>query len=234
MESDERVLAWFWEEYECDFKDWGYSVEDVHKDYNTEKNKFFKKHIDGKDVNRCNSSGTYFFHKAAQNFTTEEMMWILNIDNVNVNIENFWGETALHLTNDAGVMSLLLECPDIKINGLDEDDHTPLERAFRRRNIEEIELLLSYGAKIYKDFNQYYWNQYSIKLNTFDCCRTYLPRWNRFTTATRYDKEFSDIAITWLLCCKRIKVISKDIQYLIIEYIAEAWKLQPGDNQYLL
>ena len=52
----------------------------------------------------------------------------------------------------------------------------------------------------------------------------YLPRWSRITYKY-YPKRFDRYIFAWLLVCKRLKIFPKDIVYLIIEYIAENWKI---------
>ena len=88
-----------------------------------------------------------------------------------------------------------------------------------QNNIQFIPLFCARGYNVpekYKDrYNSVIWKKIQEG-------KQYLPEWNRFTgTALYYPKEFNDIAITWLMCCKQLP---KDIRYLIIEYIARAWK----------
>ena len=51
------------------------------------------------------------------------------------------------------------------------------------------------------------------------------PSWNRFNnTHVLYPVEFNRDAFQWLLVNKRLKLCSKDVQYLIVEAIAEIYK----------
>ena len=83
-----------------------------------------------------------------------------------------------------------------------------------------IEMLLARGARIYRLYTYFPPKIEKVVRNW----RFYLPRWSRFGSARYYPREFNDIAIHWLLVCTRLKVPPKDLRYLIIEYIAEAWK----------
>lgn len=209
MEKDKAFLKWFWERYECKPGDCGMSIEEARKSKqkgaNGRKRRFFERYIDGKDINDINA------HCA-------------------------WHESFIHKVTrrfDIEELKWLLDVDGIKIDVLDQNHQTALDVAFSRRITDAVKLLLSYGAKTYACPPTHWTWQREMK-KMLDNYRTYLPRWNRFNTATRYNKEFCDIAIAWLLCCKRLNVFPKDIQYLIVEYIAEVWKLEPGKDQYML
>lgn len=58
----------------------------------------------------------------------------------------------------------------------------------------------------------------------FENWPSYLPEWTRFS-AWRYPEIFNCKACAWLLCCKRVKPkLSKDMQYMILEYTARNWR----------
>jgi hypothetical protein len=101
-----------------------------------------------------------------------------------------------------------------------------MERAFgaavRFQRPEILKLLIFHGAGICDTLDLE--NPHSETQRVLYNWTMYLPRWNRFVTHKYYPGEFTKVALHWLLCCKRLKVFCKDLQYLILEYIAENWK----------
>lgn len=119
------------------------------------------------------------------------------------------------------IVKLLLTRPDIQVNLKCRWKSTALLKAAVRGHTKIVELLLAHGASVcVTDII------FTLEINRIlDNWKTYLPKWNRFKTCKYYPREFNKLALAWLLCCKRLKVFPKDIRYLMIEYIAVAWKL---------
>lgn len=167
-----------------------------------------------------------------------------NID-ININFKDENGFTALYWVtfyNHTDVCKLLLnhgavveyELIDVDANGnyeivalilsrdcvdvnLEHENVNALSCAAGARHTEICKLLLSYGAKLPRNYDN---TDYSPIIATIlNNSRSYLPDWNRFKTCKYYPREFNvDIAFTWLLCCKRfIPKLPKDIWYLMIE-----------------
>ncbi len=95
--------------------------------------------------------------------------------------------------------------------------------ASKKGNIEIVKLLLGKGVIV--PSTSFYTSDSNDINNVLTNWKTYLPRWNRFKTYKYYPKEFKEIAIQWLLICKRKNFVSKDIRLLMIEYLAESWKI---------
>ena len=54
--------------------------------------------------------------------------------------------------------------------------------------------------------------------------KSFLPPWTRYAEECKYyPREFHDIAVQMLLVLKRYKVV-KDIQHMILSYVARSWK----------
>ena len=148
---------------------------------------------------------------------------LLEVKNINVNLQDKYGTTALTSAsqyNNIKIVKLLLEAENINVNLQDIDGKTALILASRKNNKEIVKLLLGKGATI--PLNASYSDDINGILANW---KTYLPRWDRFKTYRYYPKEFKEIAIQWLLICKRKNFVSKDIRLLMIEYFAESWKL---------
>ena len=149
--------------------------------------------------------------------------------NFDPDLPNSVGSTALHeccQESNINVLKLLLEY-GVNIDLQNTCGSTALHLASFFDQTDSVELLLEYGADV---------NKQDIKGRTaldrgckqaLENWKSYLPEWDRFIMAKRYPTEFNQIALTWILCCKRKKLCSKDICYLIIKYIARAWKSQP-------
>ena len=81
-----------------------------------------------------------------------------------------------------------------------------------------VKTLLGHGAA-----GKYIGNLPEIQ-KIFDNRFTYLPEWDCFKTYRYYPKEFNDIAVHFIWCCKQLGVFSKGIVYLLVKYLAEEWK----------
>ncbi len=162
---------------------------------------------------------------ASEKGNVEVVKLLLENETINVNIQNYYGNNALIIVSKKGyikVVKLLLEHEDINVNLQDSDENTALTWASWNGHIEIIILLLGKGATTIIPVNNYYSDDMNKVLTNW---KTYLPRWNRFKTCKYYPKEFKEIATLWLLICKRKNFVSKDIKLLMIEYLAESWKL---------
>ncbi len=176
------------------------------------------------NVNLQNKNGYTAVIYASRNGNIEIVKLLLKVEAINVNLQNKSGYTALILASWNGyieVVKLLLNIEIININIQDNTGQTALVIASRKGNIDVVKLLLGKGATIISESNRY-----SKKINeVLTNWKIYLPRWNRFKTYRYYPKEFKNIVILWLLICKRKNFVSKDIRLLMIEYLAESWKL---------
>lgn len=93
------------------------------------------------------------------------------------------------------------------------------ERAYSMRGAQNIHVKSKQQLSYIDDTNNYF---------------TRLPKWDQFNNYKNYPKSFDTIAIHWLLICKQINkhknkhknMVPKDIQYLILAYMAENWKLE--------
>ena len=160
---------------------------------------------------------------ASRSGYTEIVKLLLTNKTINVNIQDNYKNTALifaSINNNIEVVKLLLEHKNINVHLQDNYGKTVLLWASRFENIEIIKLLLAKGATIPSKFS--YSNDMNEVLTNW---KTYLPKWDRFKTYKYYPKEFNEIIIQWLLICKRKNFVSKDIKLLMIEYLAESWKL---------
>ncbi len=163
---------------------------------------------------------------------------LLERKDINVNLQDNIGQTALINACKYGFynsVGLLLKRKDIKVNIQDNMGETALFYITRReyyfRELKDIvkftKLFLARGAIV--DFS--YTKMNSVMQKILNNRRIYLPRWNRFTTYRCYPKEFNNIAFQWLLVCKRLDPkVSKDMKYLLLEYIAEVWKKEKPKN----
>ncbi len=175
------------------------------------------------NVNLQDFDGDSALMCASWNGHIEVVKLLLNIETINVNLQNNCRDTALILASWNGhieVVKLLLNIETININLQNCIGSTALIYTSLKDNIEIVELLLAKGAT--NAVNSNYSNDINEVLSNW---KTYLPKWNRFKTYRYYPKEFNDIAMLWLLICKRKNFISKDIKLLMIEYLAESWKL---------
>lgn len=148
---------------------------------------------------------------------------LLSHKDVDVNLKKLNGDTALIMavkTSRVANVERLLNHNNIKIDIQNNAGYTALAAAIKCCNVKIIKLLLTYGATIPNPLSCHHKDIRQLLENW----RTYLPRWNRFRSYNYYPTEFNRIAFAWLLCCKRLKVFPKDIRYLMIEYVAEAWK----------
>ena len=175
------------------------------------------------DVNLQDKNGNTALVWASENNNIEIVKLLLTHETIKVNLQNCYGNTVLF---DASrkeyieIVKLLLNAETINVNLQNDRGGTALIYASRPGNIEVVELLLAKGAAVPLKYC------YSDDINeVLTNWKTYLPRWDRFKTFRYYPKEFQNIATLWLLICKRKNFVSKDIKLLMIEYLAESWKL---------
>ena len=183
------------------------------RDYDNTVNEINKKDIVGDTALAC----------ASRNGNIEITELLLEIETINVNLQDCDGNTALIIASRIGnieIVNLLLTNETINVNFQNKIGYTALTYTSKKGNIEMIKLLLAKGATVI--IKHYY--SYMV-IDVLTNWKTYLPRWNRFKTYKYYPEEFNDIAIQWLLICKRKNYVSKDIKLLMIEYFAESWKL---------
>ncbi len=149
---------------------------------------------------------------------------LLEHEGINVNLQAQNGRTALMCAsqyNYIEIIKLLLEHESININLQNNYGDTALMWASKKGYVEITKLLLNNGAIVPSNAS------YSDDINeVLTNWKTYLPKWNRFKTYKYYPKEFNNIAMLWLLICKRKNFVSKDIKLLMIEYLAESWKFE--------
>ncbi len=176
------------------------------------------------NVNLQNNYKNTALHWASKKNYIEIIKLLLEHKTINVNIQNNYENTALICASNSKnieVVKLLLNVEMINVNLQNNSKNTALICASDKGNIEIIKLLLSKGASTISVNSNYSKDINDVLTNW----KTYLPRWNRFKTYRYYPKEFKEIAIQWLLICKRKNFVSKDIRLLMIEYFAESWKL---------
>ncbi|MCK4500452.1 ankyrin repeat domain-containing protein, partial [Candidatus Babeliales bacterium] len=143
----------------------------------------------------------------------EEMLKYMLTKKFDINYKSTQeGHTALHRAAQCECIwscKLLLTYPGIDVNAKTKKDKTPLQLA---DNIEIQKLLIAHGATVTDKKKYPDW-------------KTYLPVWNRFTTARYFPKEFNTIALECLKSLTRRGVV-KDVRYLILGLVAKNWKLE--------
>lgn len=141
---------------------------------------------------------------------------------VNINAQDKDGDTAFIYASSYGnveMTKLFLNHCDTDINVLNIKGLNAIEEAASYKRVETLKLLLARGMSIQTKL------KYGTEINEMIRNKnTYLLPWNRFKTYKYYPAEFTEIARHWMLVCLRLKVFPKDLQYLMIEYIAEVWK----------
>lgn len=132
--------------------------------------------------------------------------------------------------NRKNITEMLLNYKGIDVNaGMVSCRFTAFQMSIFHSNREIAVMLIAHGAGVeclnYNCFGDSK-ETLLLKKNLRLEWKQHLPPWNRFITVKRYPKEFNfDIAFTWLLCCKQIMPkLPKDIQFLIIEWMARVWK----------
>ena len=147
----------------------------------------------GADLNSQNRNGATALHMASF-WGRCECMELLLERGANINIQDKWGETALHWT-------------------------------LRANHIKYAKLLLRYGAdpNLQNTHGKTVIDMANGELKkVLKNWKTYLPPWNRYTTAKYYPVEFNKIAFAWLSSSK----LPKDLRYLVLPKLAEKWKLK--------
>ena len=138
---------------------------------------------------------------------------------------------ALQYDDSLSLVEMLVSHPKIKINmqTISLGKASALQFAALYKTHKAVKLLIRHGAHPECILSQPFLLTYitSESRDVLYAWKTYLPKWNRFTTCKFFPLEFNGgVARVWLLCCKRLDVFPKDVRYLILEYIAEAWKTQ--------
>ena len=125
---------------------------------------------------------------------------------------------------DIKICKLLLKYDEINVNTI-YDEGVSILNAIYLGHHELVKLLLAHGAIVDESDTIFDCDFDEDMMKILDNRKSYLPKWNRFTTAKFFPKEFNELAIAWLMCSKRLK-LPKDMCYLIVEYIAEVWKFK--------
>lgn len=149
---------------------------------------------------------------------------VLSHGDIDPNLIDIEGKTALMeaaCMNYAEMLKFLLTHKDIEVDLKDNDGNTALHHAAIKDYGYTCIPLLEKLAIVPPDLSVY--SPPIAKL--LKSWRTFYPRWNRLGTSMLFPADFNTVAFQWLLCCKRLK-LCKDLQYLILEYIAETWKYQ--------
>ena len=179
----------------------------------------------GADPNMKDSGGNTALHYASYHSHVKCAKLLLKYK-ASIDLQNKYGNTALvWASRDARV-----ECTELLLKHKADPNiqnvvgRTALHEASRYGHVECVKLLLKYGADL--NIHDIYGN-IALHFAIGECIgvlinwKTYLPPWNRYTTAARYPDEFNKIAFAWLSSSK----LPKDLRYLVIPVLAEKWKL---------
>lgn len=147
---------------------------------------------------------------------------LLQCSNIDVNKKSIDGTPPLTAAffSDFEMFVMLVTHKDIDINSTDSHGHTSLYFA-SYINANVCLILLTRGARLPYNCTT---GLDPIAVKQLTAARIALPRWNRFNTHKHYPLKVNETAKVWLLCCKRLGILHKDLRYLVIEYIADAWK----------
>ena len=130
-------------------------------------------------------------------------------------------------------VELLVNDSRTNINFVGDDKHSALWRAYNNSCPSIIKLLLSHGANVNgihvsvdKHSKVYAYPQLTVEATlVMKNWKSYLPEFTRFAKTNKcYPVEFKQWAFNFILCCIKSKAFCKDIIYLLLEYIAKAWK----------
>lgn len=114
------------------------------------------------------------------------------------------------------MINLLLDQKDINVNAKNKNGETALSVAAYWHLETTCRLLMSRGAVPGEEL---------LKRPFFANWKSHLPVFKRHAPTNRYfPSEIRRRGTVFLLCCRRYKIISKDMQYLILEYIFNKWK----------
>ena len=175
------------------------------------------------NINVTNSNGFTPIMLAAHSGLVDNVQYILeNNDKVDINVVSDKLNTLLTLVCKKSfptkvVKQILEYLGDCRLNWRNAYGMSALDYTIKRNDISTIKLLLRYGATGGGSQDERIQSILNVRAS-------YLPKWNRLSTSKCFPKEFNEIAVHWILCCTRLKVFPKDIVYLILKYIGEAWK----------
>ena len=180
-----------------------------------------------KKLNSPNVAGYTILHEASYHGNVKGVKLLLKY-RTNPNIQNRDGRTALHRAvvhgHEECVKLLLKHGGDPNIQNM--DGRTALHWPSYWGYTEIIKLLLVYGANP-NIKNKDGETAFDVAKNK-ECkeilqnWKTYLPEWNRYTTAKYYPIEFNQVAFAWLSSSN----LPKDLRYLVLPDLAEKWKLK--------
>lgn len=134
--------------------------------------------------------------------------------------------------NNIKCVELLVNNPQTDINLVDENERSALWWAYRRECLRNMKLLISHGANVKGIIESLV--EYTTRCappsdeatKVMENWKLYLPAFKRYAISNKYyPREFKQWAFNFVLCCVRNKTLNKDMIYLLLEYIAEAWKL---------
>lgn len=179
------------------------------------------------DINCCSNNGiswTPFMHEVRRNHVKIVDLFLSHKD-LDINHQDVDGRTALFYAINCGyvqISKMLLAQSNIQVNFQHRKGLTLLCLAARKGQTEIVKLLLIREATV--NWIIYDWYTDEIK-KMLRHPRSVFPKWSRFGSCKLYPQTFNtNVALPWLLCCKRLKVFPKDMRYFILEHIAEAWK----------
>ena len=150
---------------------------------------------------------------------------LLDRPEINVNDQGSEGETALMVAaqnNYSDIVKQLLAHSNIGINIRDHYGETALMYALDANHYDIAKLLIAHGSDIPKR-NATYWALGSKAI--LKNWKSFLPPFKRFSASNKYyPRKFKHWAFNFVLCCVRDKTFYKDLIYLLLEYVAKAWK----------
>lgn len=131
-------------------------------------------------------------------------------------------------------VDLLVQDHRVDVNVTTNNGASALWFAYYNDKIHVIKLLISHGANIEGivdsvcEFARVSWTATPQHTSTkvMDNWKSYLCEFTRYAKSNKYyPREFKERAKVFILCCVRMKRrFPKDIIYLLLEYIARAWK----------
>ena len=161
---------------------------------------------------------------------------LLKRQDLSVNYQSWCCDSALISGTVMGKIScvgLLVNDLRTKINLLDEEGRSALWWAYSNSFPPIMKLLISHGANVngiaasvvkYNKVHVFYPPSTEATL-IMKNWKSYLPEFIRFAKTNKYyPSEFKQWAFNFILCCTKSKAFCKDIIYLLLEYIARAWK----------
>ena len=147
-------------------------------------------------------------------------------------------EFSFRSTHVSVCLELFINDARIDVNLVNKRGRSALWWAYRWRSTKNIKLLISHGAKVhgitesvFKHINEMYYKRepHSAKAEATAAMKnwkSYLSPFKRYSKTNKYyPLKFKQWAFNFILCCLRDKTFNKDLIYLLLEYVAEAWKL---------